>query len=70
MISVEMRHTFYRSVPLITSLDIAFHSHFKNAILALLKSFFQLDHQVDIGLYVTHATAHCYSRELAFSTQS
>ena len=43
-----------------------FPSLFENVVLEGLKSFFQLDHQVDISLYLTEvATALCHSRELA-----
>ena len=42
-----------------------FPSLFENVVLEGLKSFFQLDHQVDISLYLTEAaTALCHSREL------
>jgi hypothetical protein len=41
-----------------------FPSLFKNAVLGSLKSFFQLDHQVDISFYFTKVTALYYSREL------
>ena len=34
-----------------------FQSLFENLILGSLQSFFQLDHQVDIGLYLMKATA-------------
>ena len=38
---------------------------FGNVVLGSLKSFFQLDHQVDISLYLTEATALRHCRELA-----
>ena len=38
---------------------------FENVILWRLKSFFQLDDQVDIRLYLTEATVLYHSRELA-----
>ena len=42
-----------------------FSSLVENIILGSLKSFFQLDHQVDISFYLTKAAALCHSRELA-----
>ena len=39
-------------------------SLFKNVILGSLKSFFNLDHQVDINLYLTEATSLRHSKEL------
>ena len=39
-------------------------SLFENVVLGSLKSFFQLDFQVDISLYLTKATALHHSREL------
>ena len=41
-----------------------FASLLKNVVLGVLESFFQLDHQVDISLYLMEATALCHSREL------
>ena len=43
---------------------------FKNVVLGGLKSFFRLDHQVDINLYLTQSTALCHSRKLGFLTTS
>ena len=42
-----------------------FPSIFKNVVLGILKSFFQLDHQVGISPYLTEATALCHSRKVA-----
>ena len=39
-------------------------------VLGSPKSFFQLDHQVDVSLCLTEAIAYRYYRELAFSTPS
>ena len=41
-----------------------FPSLFENVVLGKLKTFFRLDHQVDISMYHTGATALCHSREL------
>ena len=38
---------------------------FKNVVVGSIKSFFQLDHQVDISGYLTEATALRHSRILA-----
>jgi hypothetical protein len=40
-----------------------FQSFFENVVLGRLKTFFQLDHWVDVSLYFTEATALCHSRE-------
>ena len=40
------------------------------SIIGSLKSFFQLDHQVEISLYLTEAIALCHSRELVGLTPS
>ena len=42
-----------------------FPSLLENVVLGSLESFFQLDHQMDINLYLMEATALCHSRELA-----
>ena len=41
-----------------------FPSLFENVVLGILKSFFQLDHQVDIRLYLTEVATIHHSREL------
>ena len=43
--------------PLYNSIRDKFQSLFENVVLGSLKSFFQLDHQHDISLYVIEATA-------------
>ena len=40
-------------------------SLFENVVLGNLKSFFQLDHQVDVSLYLTDAIALHHPKELA-----
>ena len=50
--------------PLYNPIRDKFPSIFKNVVLGSLKSFFH-DHQVDISLYLTEATALRHSRELA-----
>ena len=47
-----------------------FQPLFSNVVLGSLKSFFQWDHQVDISLYMTEATAIYYYRELHGLTTS
>ena len=42
-----------------------FLSFSQNVVFAKFKFFFQLDHQVDISLYLTKANALYYYRELA-----
>ena len=42
-----------------------FPSLFENVILGCLKSFFQLDHEVGVSLFLTKATTLCHFRELA-----
>ena len=42
-----------------------FSSLFENAEVGSLKSFFQLNHRVDISLYLMEATALSHFRELA-----
>ena len=58
---VENKAHFLLECPL---LDISFLL-FENVILGSLKSFFQLDPQVDVGHYVTKLTALCYFKKLA-----
>ena len=45
--------------------DIKFQSLFEKVILGSLKSFFKLDQQVDISMYLMEATTLCHSRKLA-----
>ena len=57
------------SVPYITPLE-KFQTLFQKIILGSLKSFFQLDHQVEISLYLTEATALRHSWKLGGLTPS
>ena len=50
--------------PLYKSIRDKFPSLFENVLLGSIESFFQLDHLVDITLYLTEPTALCHSREL------
>ena len=49
--------------PLYNLIRDKFPSLFENVILGSLKSFFQLDHQVDISFYLMEAIALCHFRE-------
>ena len=57
---LSLLHLHWREVP----------SLFHNVVLGSLKSVFQLDHQIDISICLTEATAYCYSRNFAFFTPS
>ena len=50
--------------PLYNSIRDKFEFLFENIALGNVKPFFQLDHQVDVSLYLVEAMAICYSREL------
>ena len=60
-LQMKMRHTFVLWCPLYNSIRDRFSFLFQNVSLGSLESFFQLDHQVDISLYLIKATALCYS---------
>jgi hypothetical protein len=62
--AVENETHFVLGCPLYNPIRDKFPSLFENVVLGSLKSFFELDHQVDISLYLTKATALCHSREL------
>jgi hypothetical protein len=64
---LKMSHTLY---PLYNPIRDKFHSLFENVLLGSLKSFLQLNHQVDISLYLTEAMALCHSRHLVGLTPS
>jgi hypothetical protein len=55
---------FMLECPLDNSIRDKFPSLFENIVLESLKSYLQLDHQVDISLYLTEATILHHSREL------
>ena len=67
---IEFEGHFVLECPLYDSIRDKFPSLFENVVLKSLKSFYKLDHQVDISLYLTEATALCYSSELARLTPS
>ena len=64
IMQLKMMHLSCWNVPYITPLEISSH-HYLRRSSRNLKSFFQLDHQVDISLYLTEATTPRHSRELA-----
>ena len=59
---VENEVDFVSECPLFNPVRDHFSSLFENVVLGSLKSFFQLDQQVDISLYLMKATAFCTSR--------
>ena len=67
---VENEAHFVLECPLYNSIRDKFQSLFENVVLGSLKSFFQLDHQVDISLYLMEATALRHCRELVSLTPS
>ena len=54
---IENETHFVLECPLYNPIRHNFPSVFENVVLGNLKSFFQSDHQVDISLYLTEATA-------------
>ena len=65
--TVENETHFVFKCPLCNLLEISFHHYlllFENVVPGSLKSFFQLNLQVEICLYLTEATALHHSREL------
>ena len=62
---VENEARFVLERPLHKSIRDEFPSLFENVIIGNPKSFFQMDHQVSISLYLTEATALRHSKELA-----
>ena len=55
--------------PLFNPIKDKFQSLFAKAVLGSFESIFQLDHQVDISLYLTEATALHHSKKISqFST--
>ena len=59
---------FVVECPLYNFIKVKFLSLFENVMLGSFKSFFQLDHQVDISLYFTEITTLCHSSELVGCT--
>ena len=67
---LKVKHTLCWSVPYTTLLEIIkLQSHFEDVPLES-KSFFHLDHEVNIGLFLKEATALRHSKELAALTPS
>jgi hypothetical protein len=62
--AVENEAHFVLECPLCNHVRDKFPSLFENVVLENLKSFLQLNHQVDINLYLTKATALRHSRDL------
>jgi hypothetical protein len=56
--------------PLYNSITDKFQPLLERVVLESLKSFFQLDHQVQITLHLTDATTLCHCRELPSLTSS
>ena len=50
--------------PLYNPIRDKLSSPFEKVVRGRLSSFFHLDHQIDISLYLTMAIALCHSREL------
>ena len=67
---VEDEAHFVMECPLYIFVRKNFLSRFENVVLGRLESFFQLDHQVDISLYLKEYTALRHSRKLGFLTTS
>ena len=61
---VENEAHFVLECPLYKLIRVNFSTLFDNVVLGSLKYFIQLDHQVDINLYLMEAIALCHSREL------
>ena len=60
----EFEAHFVLECPLYNPIIDKFQSLFEKATLACLKNFFQLDHHVDISLYLTMATTLHHSKKL------
>lgn len=67
---LEMRHALCWSVPYISPLKIHFQSLITHVVLGSLKSFCQVDHEVDSSLHLTKATALRHSKKVAILTPS
>ena len=61
---LRMRHVSCWNVPYYKPIRDKFSSLFENVFLGSLKSFFQLDNQVDISIYLTEVTAFGQSKDL------
>jgi hypothetical protein len=62
---IENKAHFVLKCALHNSIIYKFRLLFENEVLGGLKYSFELDHQVDISLYLTEVTALHHSRELA-----
>ena len=62
--AIENDGHFVMECPIYNPIRHKFPSLFENVVLGSLKSFFQLDYQVDISLYLSKATAPYHSRKL------
>ena len=51
---------------LYNSIKDRFPFMFQNVVLGSIKFSFQMDHQVDITMYLVNTTTLCHSKELAF----
>ena len=67
---VENEALFVLKCPLYKSIGDKYQITIWEAILGSLRSFFQLDHQFEISLYLTEATTLHHARELATLTPS
>ena len=63
-IAFENEAYFMLECPLYNPVRDKFPSLFENVVLGKLKSFFQLDQQINISLYLMEATTLRHSREL------
>ena len=58
--AVENEAHFVQECPLYKTVRDKYPSLFENVVLGSLESFFQLDHQVDINLYIPKVIALCH----------
>ena len=65
---VETKAHFVLECPLYHSIRRKFQSLFEKLVTGSLKYLFQVDHQLDISLYLTKVAALYRSRELALLT--
>ena len=63
---VENEAHFVLECPLYNPIKNKFSSLFKEVIQESLKSFFQLDHQVNVSLYLTEATTLRHSKNISW----
>ena len=70
IMQLKKKHILCWNTPYIAPINNEFPSLFEKVALRSLGSFFQLDHQIDIMLYLTEAITLCHSRELVGPTLS